>query len=63
MCTSETELNTFCITIWPKSCKGQCLNESSPSKILYLNIWYPVGWTAWKGLEDEALLEKVCHWG
>jgi hypothetical protein len=27
-----------------------------------LNTWTSVG-IAWEGLEDIALLEKMCHWG
>lgn len=33
------------------------LNESHPHRLVYLNVWFPVGRTVWEGFEGMALFE------
>lgn len=37
------------------------LNEDGPHRLRYLNVWFPVDGTAWKGLNGAPLLETVFH--
>lgn len=39
---------------------GNCasLKENNSDKLIYLNSWYPVGWTVW-GSDDVALLKEA----
>lgn len=45
--------------------QGLCgvLNENSPHRLIYLDVWSSFGGTVWAGLGSEALLEEVGHWG
>ena len=39
------------------------LNENGSHRLIYLNVWSPVGGPVWEGLGGVALLKEVCHWG
>ena len=63
--TFEFGLTAFYLMVWPQSRGEQgvehsCLNAMG-YMIICLKIWCPVGGTVWKGLEDVALLESMCH--
>jgi hypothetical protein len=38
------------------------LNGNGPHKLIYLNVWSPIGETIWEELWDAVLLEEVYNW-
>lgn len=65
MGTFEVELNAFCFMILPWAYGGQeadCvdLDENSPSRLIYMNVYLPVGGTVGKRL-GMVFLEEECH--
>jgi hypothetical protein len=42
-------------------CSGGGLNETGPSKLIFLSAWSLLGGIVWEELASMILLEEVCH--
>lgn len=50
----------FCVCL---CLQRHSLSETVPRRLMYLNIWVPVGATIWEDLEHMDLLEEVWYLG